>query len=654
MPELVRDLPIAQMRAELVPSSFSEDENTVDVVWSTGMRGMRYDWEIGRYYEELSLAPEHVKLDRLNAGASVLNAHNSYELDAVLGAVVSGTATVDGQRGTCTVKLSQREDIAGIVSDIKSGIIRHISVGYNVSKYVLVEGGDDELPVYRAIEWEPAEISFVPVPFDYNSQTRSLPATKCVFVNRGDAATQSTKEAVMPEAVDQGGTQPVADPQAIEQARKAGVEAERARVAEIRKAVEVLPLEIRNTHAETFINTDISADQVRSKVIEILAAENAKIETRSATMSPAVVVADHAVEGLRKGLQNALEHRTDNKVELNDAGRQYRGLSLIEMAREYAHTVLKVDTRGMNKMDVAGLALGNTRAGGQHTTSDFPIILANVANKTLRDGYALAPQTWRPLGRQANLSDFKQRTRAQFGEAPSLSKVNENGEYTYGTIGEGREVYQLATYGKIIAVSRQTLVNDDLDAFSRVPSMFGSSASRLESDLVWAQLTSNPTMGDGVALFNTAHGNVSGGASAISIASIGAGRQAMRNQKGLDKQDFLNIQAQYLVVPAALETVADQFVSTNMLANQNSNVNPFAGRLQVISEPRLDASSASVWYMAAGAGAIDMIEYGYLDGAEGPQLETRMGFEVDGMEIKCRLDFVAKVIDWRGFYRNAA
>jgi hypothetical protein len=59
------------------------------------------------------------------------------------------------------------------------------------------------------------------------------------------------------------------------------------------------------------------------------------------------------------------------------------------------------------------------------------------------------------------------------------------------------------------------------------------------------------------------------------------------------------------------------------------------------------------WYLAATPDQVDIIEYGYLDGEDGPVVETRNGFDVDGMEIKCREDFAAKVIDYRGLYKNA-
>ena len=132
--------------------------------------------------------------------------------------------------------------------------------------------------------------------------------------------------------------------------------------------------------------------------------------------------------------------------------------------------------------------------------SDFPNILANVANKTLRTAYEAAPRTFQPFCRQVTASDFKAMSRVQLGEAPALDKVNEGGEYKRGPLGEGKESYRVETYGKIIAISRQVLVNDDLNAFTRIPQLFGVAAANLESDVVWGIITANPNMGDGLAL----------------------------------------------------------------------------------------------------------------------------------------------------------
>jgi len=347
-----------------------------------------------------------------------------------------------------------------------------------------------------------------------------------------------------------------------------------------------------------------------------------------------------------------LLHRHDpQKYKLDDGAREYRGMSLMEIGRDMPER-RGIRARGLSKSEVAGMMLGLETRGGLHSTSDFPFILANVANKTLRSAYEAAPQTFKPFSRQTTNPDFKTIARTQLGDAPSLDKVNEAGEFKRGTVGEAREQYALATYGKVVAVTRQTIINDDLGAFTRLPEMFGRAAADLESDTVWGIITSNPTMGDGTTLFHATHNNLAASGAAIAVAPLGDGRAGMRKQKGLNGR-LLNSIAKYLLVPASLETIAEQFVTqTNIVYTKSTDYNPFANKLQVLAEPRLDAASLISWYMAADPSQIDTIEYAYLEGQEGVYLESRVGFDVDGVELKARLDFAAKAIDWRGFWRN--
>lgn len=213
--------------------------------------------------------------------------------------------------------------------------------------------------------------------------------------------------------------------------------------------------------------------------------------------------------------------------------------------------------------------------------------------------------------------------------------------------------YALATYGKVVAISRQTIINDDLDAFTRIPAMFGRAAADLESDTVWGIITANAAMADEIALFHASHGNLAGSGGAIAVATLGAGRAAMRKQTGLNGA-HLNITPAYIIVPAALESLAEQYTSNQYVSAKSSDINPYAGKLTPIVEPRLDAVSGTNWYLAADPAQIDTIEYAYLEGQEGVYLETRMGYDVDGIEIKARLDFAAKAIDHRGLYKNPA
>ena len=217
------------------------------------------------------------------------------------------------------------------------------------------------------------------------------------------------------------------------------------------------------------------------------------------------------------------------------------------------------------------------------------------------------------------------------GDAPSLLLVRENAEFTYGAMSDTGMAYRLQTYGRIIAITRQAIINDDKRLFARIPTQFGFKARDLESDLVWGLVISNPTMADGFALFSAQHANL-GNAAGINIDSVAAGRKAMSLQKSAEG-GFITVRPAFLVVGPAKETEAEQFL-TVVAAAQSSNVNPFVGKLQLIVEPRITDNS---WYLIANPSAIDTIELSHLEGQEGVFIETQAGFDVDGIKTKARL-----------------
>jgi hypothetical protein len=437
--------------------------------------------------------------------------------------------------------------------------------------------------------------------------------------------------------------------------RDAGADAERERCQGIMLAVRSARLP--NSWAEKLIADKVPLVEAQRRVFEELGRRDLS-DRGPAPGTASVRLGEDPLVHLRAGIENALLHRVaPGTFKLEEIGRNYRGMTLMDTARVYLNAQ-GIRTTGLSKMELAGLALGLNLRAGYHTTSDFSLLLADVTGKALRRAYEEAPQTFTAIARRVTLPDFKPVKRLQIGEAPQLLQVDSDGEFTRGTIGEGKEQFQLTTYGRVFAITRKALVNDDTDAFSRVPMLFGRAARNLESNLVWLQILSNPTMGDGVVLFHATHANLSGTSDAIAVASIGAGRAAMRKQTGLDATTLLNLNPMFLIVPPAKETIADQFVSANLLASASSSVNPFAGRLSVISEPRLEvgigavAGSATAWYLAASVDQVDILEYGSLEGEEGPIVESRIGFDVDGLEIKCRHDFAAKAIDHRGLWKN--
>ena len=439
--------------------------------------------------------------------------------------------------------------------------------------------------------------------------------------------------------------------------------AERRRISEIRGAVR--DFGFTDTEADAFIDGGHDINEVRAALQRKLA-DKSRRETPPAGGHRVQTGGQDERETRVALMTNALEHRLNPTVELQDGARQYRGMRMLDMARDCLEAE-GVTVRGMTPMEIAEMALSGgssqlAQRAGMHTTSDFPIVLGSQINTTLRRAYMAAPRTYRRIATRQTATDFRPIIRAQIGDNPRLLKVNEHGEFARGTIGEGKEQYQLETFGRVIGVTRRVLVNDQLDALTRVPRAWGVAAAALEDEIVWSLVTANANMEDGNALFSSAHGNLAGSGAVISVATVGAGRHAMRQQRTLEpggkKGEVgyrLSVEANLLVVPSALETAALQFLSSELVPASATDVNPFRRSLEPLVVPLLDDDSAKAWYLFAepAKSGIDTIEYAYLDGQDGVYTDTRIGFDVDGVEWKARLDFGAGVIDHRGMYKNA-
>ena len=176
----------------------------------------------------------------------------------------------------------------------------------------------------------------------------------------------------------------------------------------------------------------------------------------------------------------------------------------------------------MAPLELAGAAL-TYRSSGFQTTSDFSQVLASVAQPAAACRVrSRTPPTYRLWARRApNAPDFRAMTPVAMSGAPDLLRTNEHGEFKVGTMADSGETYSIATYGRIVGISRHAIVNDDLRAFDRAITGFAGSAARLENRIVYAQLTANAAMCDGNPLFSAAHANfATGGSSALQFASL--------------------------------------------------------------------------------------------------------------------------------------
>lgn len=186
MNERIQQLPPLFFRAGL--SSINEERRTCDLVWSSGAGVERRDWVTGeRYIEKLSLKDGDCDLSRLNAGAPLLDSHHASSVNDVIGSVIPGSAKIQSGKGIATVKFSTREVAAAIWADVKSQIVRGVSVGYRVLKYVEDVGKSGELPTRTAVSWLPYELSLVSMPADIGAHVRGeqRELNQCVIVTRG-------------------------------------------------------------------------------------------------------------------------------------------------------------------------------------------------------------------------------------------------------------------------------------------------------------------------------------------------------------------------------------------------------------------------------------------------------------------------------------
>lgn len=319
----------------------------------------------------------------------------------------------------------------------------------------------------------------------------------------------------------------------------------------------------------------------------------------------------------------------------------YNSMTLRELARA-SLTERGVGVATYNPMQMIGMAF-------THSTSDFGNILLDVANKAILLGWEENEETFEKWTKKGQLSDFKTAHRVGLGAFPSLRQVREGAEYKYVTLNDKGETIALATYGELFSISRQAIINDDMNMLTDVPKKLGEAAKATIGDLVYAVLIDNEKMSDKKALFSTDHKNMLTGG--MDVETISAGRTAMRQQK--EGERTLNIRPAFMLVPTTLETQAIQVVKSGSVkgADVNANIiNPVRDLAEIIAEPRLDEASTKDWYMASRQGS-DTIEVAYLNGIDVPYIDQLEGFTSDGVTTKVRIDAGVAPVDYRGLLK---
>lgn len=626
----------AQIRA------VEEGSRTVELSFSS-------EAPVGRWWgaEILSHDEGAVDLTRLLEVGTVLFNHGR---DVRMGKMPIGKieeAWLDTAERKCRARVTFDDDPDSdlVFQKVQKGMLKGVSVGYSVSSWEEVSPGKQSSngrftgPVDIAIRWEPLEISLEPTPADPTvgvgrSLDEAAPADGRAEINNNER-----EELAVGEEQRQEFTTPAVDEAAI---REEALMAERQRVSNITALCRDFDVD-----PQPYIDGGQSEDQVRAAILEQV---KERMKPSVAGMPDIRVQRDEA-DKFREAASDSILLRAGKTIEKPaDGARDLRGMRLRDLAVECLILAGRPNAHRLDDDTLFREALT--------PDSQFAAILNGAVNKSMATAYRTAQTTYQRWTSRGSNPDFKAATHYQISEAGDLLPMTQNGEFKFDQMQDQGVNKAIATFGRSFGMTRQALINDDIGILTRVPDAYVRAAGRGINRLVYRMLGTNPIIFDGNQLFTAGapHNNQAAQGDNITVQSVSAGRQAMRTQRNLRGNEILNIGPRFLIVPAARETEAEQFLSRTLVPTQQNVINPFVGTLEPVADAELDAlvqaGQAFPWFLAADPADVDTIEVTYLNGDDMPKLESQVGFNFLGIKWRIYIDYGVTILDFRGLYMN--
>jgi len=660
----------------------NETERTIHVSFSSEAQVPRF-WGT----EVLCHDKECVDLTRLlELGVSLFN-HNR---DKVIGVIKNPNLNEVERRCHCDIYFDDDEEADKIFQKVKKGILRGVSVGYQVDRWEEVKTGETSSngrfkgPCFVATKWTPLEVSIVSVPADsdvgVNRNAGAFPASTSKNVTR--TIVRSTergnhmdlKELCRSLGIDydklvaQGleddairalcssiqqkreADEKEEEKKKAEEQAEADKKAEEEKKEDEKRAAEIASETQRSVEISTlcrdfgedaipYIKEGKSVDDVRSAIL-------AKIKTERQALPGNVQVVASETEKIRAAAVDGLLLRGGMNVEKPAEGaNNFRGMKMRDLAIECLEREGVSNAHRLSDDDLFRRAVS--------PDSQFVSIVDNTVKKSMATAYKAAEPTYDKWCGKGSNSDFKEAAHYQLSEGGDLVQLSQSGEIKFDEPTDNKVTKQVLTYARGFGFTRQALINDDLGVLTKVPAAYVRAAIRGRNKLVYKLLGSNASIYDGKNLFHADHKN-KGTAGALSTTTLAELIKLMRKQKNIRGKETLNIKPEFLIVPAALEATAAQLlVSTADPAASNSGVaNIYRNAMNLIVDAELDDYSSKQYYVAANSADIDTIEVTYLNGNEQPILESQVGFDYVGIRWRILDDFGVTALDYRGLATN--
>ncbi|WP_397599205.1 hypothetical protein [Silvanigrella sp.] len=614
------------------------ENRTIEVIASTGAKVLRYRWFEDPVYEEIEITKDSIDFSRFGSGCAPLLKDHYYELNSQIGVIEN--SWVEEGKLKAKIRFSKRDDVEPIYQDILDGILRNVSIGYRVLDYKKYKNEGEKYETVRATKILPLELSFVTVPADPDAGVRALDddyIPQIIIENRRLLMLTDNQTATT--------TQTIASPEPVNQVR---ANANSEPVSAIKKELSANDCSEINricsesfldfTRANEIIKSVTSLDEAKVRISEIVL-KDFKEKNTQMRHAPVTSTGHDESQFTRSGIESALTYRMlGDKDKIDDNSKRFLNLSMVEIARRL---VRNGDL--YNPVDLFQRAI---------TSTDLPLILSNIADKTLRDRYKIVSKTYEKIVRKVEVSDLNIKTELQTGSFGELADLGELEAYNEVTFGESAETYKTSKHGNSFSFSEEMFLNDRLNVLPRAFQMFADSTAKKISTLVYNNLTKNNTnLSDGLPIFHEKRGNIAVETKdkIFSDDVITEALVALTRLKDADNNLIEIPEYKYVYTTKTNEPIVRR-VLASIPAVKSQDLNIYAGRFEVIVENRLEELGKNAAIFISSPEDIDGLILSYLKGYEEPKITRIDDPKINAVTFTCKMFAASKAIDTKGFY----